>query len=56
MVSIIAYAAIDMSRDIFQSLAAVKNLGFERVLSSGGQPTALQGVNTLKEMVKLVSN
>ncbi|CAG5117400.1 unnamed protein product [Candidula unifasciata] len=50
------HRAIDMSRDILQSLAAVKKLGFERVLSSGGKPTALQGVNTLKEMVKLVRN
>lgn len=45
------HRAIDMSQDIFDSLAQIIKLGFSRVLSSGGSQTALQGVDVLKEMV-----
>ncbi|GFR86770.1 copper homeostasis protein cutC homolog [Elysia marginata] len=46
------HRAIDMSRNLSDSLTKVINLGFSRVLSSGGCQTALQGVEVLKEMVR----
>ncbi|GFO06059.1 Copper homeostasis protein cutc homolog [Plakobranchus ocellatus] len=45
------HRAIDMSRDIFDSLAKIIQLGFIRVLSSGGCQTAHQGAQVLKDMV-----
>jgi copper homeostasis protein len=39
--------------------SAIKNvsqLGVERILTSGGKPTALEGVNTLKKLVQMSEN
>ncbi|MBQ8071067.1 MAG: copper homeostasis protein CutC [Bacteroidales bacterium] len=47
------HRAIDEPGDIFARLQDVINLGVDRVLSSGGAPTAEQGAETLAEMVKL---
>lgn len=45
------HRAIDVSRDPLQSLEDAIALGCERVLSSGAQPSAPQGVDLLHEMV-----
>ena len=47
------HRAIDEPGDIFARLQDVINLGVDRVLSSGGSPTAEEGAETLAEMVKL---
>ena len=43
-----------MTEDISAALEAVISLGFERVLTSGGDSTALEGLPTICEMVKQV--
>ncbi|KAK3095598.1 hypothetical protein FSP39_016516 [Pinctada imbricata] len=43
--------AIDVSKDILESLETVINLGFDRVLTSGGKSTALEGLPMIKQMV-----
>ena len=47
-------SAIDMTENISAALEAVISLGFERVLTSGGDSTALEGLPTICEMVKQV--
>ena len=44
-----------MTNDIYKSLQTIIDLGFERVLTSGGESSALEGSLVIKEMVKLVS-
>lgn len=46
------HRAFDMSADLFRSLEAVSKAGANRILTSGGQPTALQGVTKIAELVK----
>ncbi|KAK0049470.1 copper homeostasis protein cutC isoform X1 [Biomphalaria pfeifferi] len=46
------HRAIDMARDIYFSLTTVINLGFDRILSSGGYNSALEGCNVLQAMVQ----
>jgi copper homeostasis protein len=45
------HRAVDVSRDPLQSLEDAIAVGCERVLSSGAQPSALQGADLLREMV-----
>lgn len=46
------HRAIDVSRDPLQSLEDAIALGCERVLSSGAQPSAPEGVALLRDMVQ----
>eukprot|EP00091_Calanus_sinicus_P006340 TRINITY_DN16967_c0_g1_i1.p1 TRINITY_DN16967_c0_g1~~TRINITY_DN16967_c0_g1_i1.p1 ORF type:complete len:195 (+),score=49.56 TRINITY_DN16967_c0_g1_i1:278-862(+) len=46
------HRAIDMARDINKSAKTVQQLGFERILTSGGHKTALEGIQTIAELVK----
>jgi copper homeostasis protein len=46
------HRAFDMSADLFRSLEAVYAAGANRILTSGGRPTALQGLRTISELVK----
>ena len=43
-----------MTVDIHTALETVISLGFERVLTSGGDSTALEGLPTICEMVNQV--
>jgi copper homeostasis protein len=45
------HRAIDVSRDPLRSLEDAIALGCERVLSSGAQPSAMQGADLLRELV-----
>jgi len=47
-------SAIDMTHDIRKALETVIELGFTRVLTSGGDSTALEGLPTLNALVKQV--
>lgn len=47
------HRAIDRAEDIFTALDAVMSLGFDRVLTSGGCPTAYEGIDTIARMEKL---
>lgn len=45
------HRAFDMSNNLEESLEDIINLGFERILSSGGAASALQGATTLKKLI-----
>lgn len=48
------FAAFDMVKDLFTSLEIVIKLGFERVLTSGQDSSALEGLPTIKQLVEKV--
>ncbi len=41
-----------MTKDGIKSLRTLIDLGVERVLTSGLEPTVMEGIVTLKEMIK----
>lgn len=45
------HRAFDMCKDPFESLEQIILLGCERILTSGQQPTAIEGVSLLKQLV-----
>lgn len=47
------HRAIDRTSDIFSALDSVMSLGFDRVLTSGGCPSASEGMETLAGMEKM---
>ena len=49
------HRAIDRTRDIFRSSEQVIKLGFDRILTSGGYPTAEEGINNILKMNNLYS-
>jgi copper homeostasis protein len=46
------HRAIDMTRDVFGALETLVGLGIERVLTSGGEATVLEGEDVIAEMVR----
>jgi len=46
------HRAIDVSRDLLQALEDVISTGAARVLTSGGQPSVVEGVATVAKMVE----
>jgi copper homeostasis protein len=46
------HKAIDETPDLVQSVQQLKDLGVERILSSGGKPTALEGKENLLKMIE----
>lgn len=46
------HRAIDMTRDINKSAKLVQQLGFERILTSGGQKSALEGIQGISGLVR----
>ena len=49
------HKAIDKAVNILESVALLKEIGVERILSSGGQATAFEGRETLNRMTELAS-
>ena len=50
--SITFHRAIDESADIMAALDDVLSLGIERILTSGGRPSAPEGADVIKKMVE----
>jgi len=49
------HKAIDQAVDILKEVTNLKELGVDRILSSGGKATALEGEETLKRMIQLAT-
>ena len=50
--SITFHRAFDMCRDPYDALEKIIELGCDRILTSGQQPKAVEGINLLKELVE----
>ncbi|MHB9055304.1 MAG: copper homeostasis protein CutC [Paludibacteraceae bacterium] len=50
--SITFHRAFDMCRNPLESLEKIIEMGFDRLLTSGGQPKAEQGIELLKKLVQ----
>ena len=49
------HKAIDVSADILKCVAALKEIGVDRILTSGGEKTALEGQSLLNQMIETAS-
>ncbi|MCK9639397.1 MAG: copper homeostasis protein CutC [Prolixibacteraceae bacterium] len=49
------HKAIDSAANIMESVVRLKDIGVERILSSGGKPTAIEGQETLNRMIEIAS-
>ena len=45
------HRAFDKSADLFQAMEDIIMLGFNRILTSGGKATAIEGLETIKKLV-----
>ena len=50
--SVTFHRAIDMTCDVFEALEALIQLGVDRVLTSGGEATVIEGAEVIAAMVK----
>ena len=50
------HRAFDMCENQYLALEQLKNIGINRVLTSGGQNTAFQGIETLARLVEIAKN
>lgn len=46
------HRAFDMSKDLFEALEDIIELGCERILTSGGESSALKGISVLTSLVR----
>lgn len=54
--SVTFHRAIDRSIDILNDTDIVADMGYDRILTSGGEPTAFEGMENIREMVRLVGD
>lgn len=54
--SLTFHRAIDACADIEQGVRQLIDLGFHRVLTSGGKPSAVEGIRTLQQLEKQYGN
>ncbi len=55
-VNVTFHRAFDMCKDPLKSLEKIISLGFDTLLTSGQQPTAIEGVSLLKQLVNKANN
>ncbi|MDR0866664.1 MAG: copper homeostasis protein CutC [Candidatus Symbiothrix sp.] len=46
------HRAFDRSNDLFQAMEDIIDLGCERILTSGGRDTAIEGADTLRQLIE----
>lgn len=51
--SLVIHRCIDSTPDLFAAMESVIDLGFTRILTSGGANSALEGAETLKRMIEI---
>lgn len=54
--SVTFHRAFDQARDLQEALGTLISLGVDRILTSGGRPTALAGIEALAELVVRAGN
>ncbi len=52
LMSVTFHKAIDCAKEILPAVDQLKETGIDRILSSGGKPTALEGAVMLNEMIR----
>ena len=50
--SVTFHRAFDMTKDLFSSLSTLIDMGVDRVLTSGGEPTVMEGIMNLEKLVE----
>ena len=50
------HRAFDMCNDMFKALQQLKEIGIQKVLTSGGKNTAYEGIDVLEQLVALAKN
>ena len=50
------HKAIDDAKDILKAVRQLKTIGVDRILTSGGQPTAKGGSDTLRKMIEIAGD
>ncbi len=50
------HKAIDESKDILYAVKQLKNIGVDRILTSGGEPTAVEGSELLLKMIEIAGD
>lgn len=50
------HKAIDDTKDILKAVGELKTIGIDRILTSGGQPTAKEGIDTLRKMIEIAGD
>ncbi|WP_175403988.1 copper homeostasis protein CutC [Mucilaginibacter sp. PPCGB 2223] len=51
-ISVTFHRAFDMCRDHFEAMEDIINLGCDRILTSGGKSSAIEGVNIISHLIK----
>ncbi|MEZ4908946.1 MAG: copper homeostasis protein CutC [Saprospiraceae bacterium] len=51
--SVTFHRAIDLTKDLMKSVAILKSLNIDRILTSGGATTASEGIDTISKMVDI---
>jgi copper homeostasis protein len=49
---VVCHRAFDATPDLFEALETLIDLGFTRILTGGGKPKALEGVETLRALIE----
>ncbi|MDR2408258.1 MAG: copper homeostasis protein CutC [Bacteroidales bacterium] len=50
------HRAFDRSNDLFQAMETIIELGCERILTSGGYNTAIEGVDVIRQLIEKANN
>ena len=54
--SVTFHRAFDITKDLFEALNELISCGVDRILTSGGKSSAIEGIETISELVKLAND